>query len=95
MSRKQRPQFIVKMPPRDPRGKYWREIGAAWVNKEGTGLSIQLEVLPLPDDRNMVRLVALPRTGVEVAIAAKDAPAPEEDTSFDPADFDGDDGGEA
>lgn len=81
------------MPPRDPRGKYWREIGAAWTNKDGTGLSIQLDVLPLPDDRNVVRLVALPRAGIEAVIATKEAPV--DDTSFDAANLDGDDGGEA
>jgi hypothetical protein len=78
---RQRPQFIIKMPPRDPRSKQWREIGAAWIDAKGTGLGIVLEVLPLPDDRNQVRLVALPRLGTESTIASREV---EEGTSFDP-----------
>ncbi len=68
------------MPPRDPRSKQWREIGAAWIDAKGTGLGIVLEVLPLPDDRNQVRLVALPRLGTESTIASREV---EEDASFD------------
>jgi len=56
------------------RKSYWHRIGAAWTTKDGGGLSIQLESLPLDG-----RLMLLPPKAGEAETPADEQAPPHED----------------
>ena len=41
---------------------FWREIGAAWMNKDGKGLSLKLDYVPRAADAELVIREPLPET---------------------------------
>lgn len=88
MSEKRRPAFVCKSVRENGGSKFWPEIGAAWIDRSGRSISIQLDALPLPDDRGRVWLRLMPRKGVEVTVAAEEVAE-----SADPIPF-GDETGE-
>jgi hypothetical protein len=44
----------------------WQEIGAAWPNKDGQGLSLTFKALPLPGANVVLRKPKLAAAGAEV-----------------------------
>ena len=37
-------------------GAPWTRIGAAWMHKDGNGMSLQLELMPINENRIMLRV---------------------------------------
>ena len=63
----QRPAYhIFCVTKEDGKNPVWQEIGAAWKHKDGKGLNLQLNALPLPNGEIVLR-VPKPKKAAEAA----------------------------
>lgn len=71
--------YEVSVPRKDKDGKtFWKRIGTAWNAKQGEGMNVELDALPLTTSDGRCSFIIRPPQDKPAAIAVSDAPLNEQ-----------------